>query len=161
MKIIITKGIPASGKSTWAKQKVKEGKGKWKRITKDYLRYMLDETQFSQAREEFIKKARDLLLEAILSEGCNCIIDDTNLHPKHETRIREIAKEYNAEVEVKWFPIHIEDALRRNKRREGRVPDDVIYTMYKNYVKAGGPVAIVREEDPTPIYNKNLPMHIY
>jgi len=156
MKVIITKGIPASGKSTWSKQKVKESKGKWKRITKDYLRYMLDETQFSKEREQFIQKARDSLLETILREGYNAIVDDTNFHPKHEKRIREIAQKYGAEVEVKWFPIHLDDALRRNERREARVPPKVIHKMYKDYQEAGGPAVIIRDVDEQPSFREGL-----
>ena len=37
-KVILLKGLPASGKSTWAKAVVEQGKGQYKRINKDDLR---------------------------------------------------------------------------------------------------------------------------
>ena len=41
-KVIYLKGLPASGKSTWAKQYVQEYGGVFKRVNKDDLRAMID-----------------------------------------------------------------------------------------------------------------------
>ena len=41
-KVILTRGLPGSGKSTWAKQMLDEKPGHYKRINKDDLRAMLD-----------------------------------------------------------------------------------------------------------------------
>ena len=76
MKVIITKGIPASGKSTWAKEKVKNGQGKWKHINKDALRLMIDFEQYSELRESFINTIYYVLLDTILANGYNVIMDD-------------------------------------------------------------------------------------
>lgn len=158
MKIIITKGIPASGKSTWALEKLKTGQGKWKHINKDTLRLMLDGVQWSKEKEKFVEHACDVLLMEALAQGFNVIIDDTNLHPKHEAKIREIATHYcDTEVEVKWFPITLKEAHRRNKRREARVPDAVIERMHQQYIDAGGPDCTETFTDPTPVYNPDLP----
>ena len=40
-KIYVTKGLPASGKTTWANEKVSTGEGKIININKDDLRSML------------------------------------------------------------------------------------------------------------------------
>lgn len=37
IKVIMTKGLPASGKSTWAKQLIEENPNVYKRINKDDL----------------------------------------------------------------------------------------------------------------------------
>jgi len=52
MKVLILKGLPASGKSTYAKELV--AKGNWKRINKDDLRAMLDCSKWSKANEKFV-----------------------------------------------------------------------------------------------------------
>jgi len=41
-KVIILKGLPASGKTTWAKKFVQENGGLYKRISKDDLRAMAE-----------------------------------------------------------------------------------------------------------------------
>ena len=48
--LIITKGLPASGKSTWARQKVKESNGTLKRINKDDIRAMVEDSKWSPER---------------------------------------------------------------------------------------------------------------
>src|SRR5207244_6998414 len=40
---------------------------------------------------------RDKRIKAALKAGFNVIVDDTNLNPKHEKRLREIARHFGAE----------------------------------------------------------------
>lgn len=40
-RVIILKGLPGSGKSTWAKEQLEKYPGRYKRICKDDLRAML------------------------------------------------------------------------------------------------------------------------
>lgn len=49
-KVIVLKGLPASGKSTWAKNLVLKD-STYKRINKDDLRAMLDASKFSKENE--------------------------------------------------------------------------------------------------------------
>jgi hypothetical protein len=68
-------------------------------------------------------------------------VDDTNLHPKHEVRIREIVTEYNktfqdnVEVEVKWFEISVEEAIRRDLNRPVSVGEKVIRQQYEQFLR--------------------------
>ena len=48
-KLLILKGLPASGKSTYAKELVSKG---WKRVNKDDLRSMIDGGKWSKKNEE-------------------------------------------------------------------------------------------------------------
>lgn len=54
------KGLPASGKSTWARQKAELG---YKRISKDDLRQMVDNSIYSEDREKQIKEIRNNLIK--------------------------------------------------------------------------------------------------
>jgi predicted kinase len=151
-KVTITKGLPASGKSTWAKKKVRESQGKTKRINKDDLRAMLDNSKFSKKSEKFIEQARNILMGEALSLGYNVIIDDTNLNPRQIKDIKTYIDIYkldsnninnnNIEIIIKDFTgeVTLEECLRRNALREGlaRVPDDVIHRMYNKWLKDGG-----------------------
>jgi predicted kinase len=139
-KVIILKGLPASGKSTYAKDLVDRNAGKYKRVNKDDLRAMLDNSYWSKGNEKFVLKARDWLIVEALNDGKNVLVDDTNLHPKHEIKIRELVKEYNQKnssnvgVEVKFFEIDLEEAIKRDLKRFSSVGEKVIREMYYDFI---------------------------
>ena len=56
--LLILRGIPCSGKSTYAKEIVRNGKGQWKRINRDDLRAMVD-NKWTPEKEKFIIEARN------------------------------------------------------------------------------------------------------
>ena len=58
--LYMTKGLPASGKSTWAKERVSID-GNTKRINKDDLRLMLDNGEWSKNNEKFVLEVRDTI----------------------------------------------------------------------------------------------------
>jgi predicted kinase len=91
-RVTLLRGLPACGKTTWAKEQLKACPGRYKRISKDDLRAMLDNGTWSKHNEQFILKARNSLILAALQDGYHVLIDDTNLHPKHEDAIRELVK---------------------------------------------------------------------
>jgi tRNA uridine 5-carbamoylmethylation protein Kti12 len=90
-KIILTRGLPASGKSTWSLEYVKNSNGRAKRVNKDLLREMIDAGIWSKMNEQMILAARDSLVNCFLSSGVETIIvDDTNFEQKHFDKMREI-----------------------------------------------------------------------
>jgi len=130
MKIIILKGLPASGKTTWAK----EQKG-YKRINKDDLRAMIDNGRWSRGNEKLILRVRDEIIKECLTNEKSVIIDDTNFAEKHIERIKQIAFAYNAEVEIKDFDVNVNECIRRDKERKNPVGQKVIQDMYYKYIK--------------------------
>lgn len=140
-KIIILKGLPASGKSSFAKQLIKENPGAYKRVNKDDLRAMLDNSYHSKGNEKFVLKVRDFIIVEALRDGKHVIVDDTNLAKKHETRIRQLADIYKKEtgqqiqVEVKFFEISVEECIRRDLKRQNSVGERVIKKMYKQFLQ--------------------------
>lgn len=132
--IVLLKGLPASGKTTWAKQQLKENPGKYKRINKDELRVMFDDGKWSKHNEKFVLMMRDMLIMNALECSWSVIVDDTNLHPKHEERIRDIAVSLNAKVIVKEFNIDIDEAVKRDLKRPNSVGEHVIRGMYDRYI---------------------------
>jgi len=158
-KIIICKGLPASGKSTFAKQMVKEKKGSYKRINKDDLRAMLDVSEHSKSNEKFVLKTRNWLITESLRCGKHVIIDDTNLAEKHEKDIRKLASDYREEtgqdikVEVKFFDVSVEECIERDLKRTNSVGEKVIRRMYKEHL-------MVKEEVPVKEQDETLPKAI-
>lgn len=137
MKLIMYKGLPASGKSTHAREEVLKSHGVIKRVNKDELRMLVDAGKWSSENEKTILKIRDIIVTTLLSEKFSVIVDDTNLHPKHEINLRKIAQEYGADFKIKDFTnISLEECLDRDyKRSVGKVGKKVILKMYNQYLK--------------------------
>lgn len=131
--VIILKGLPGSGKSTWAREQLLASKGRIKRINKDDLRAMLDAGEWSATNERFVVQARDTLLMAALTAGYDVIIDDTNLDPFHERRIRQLTGS-RADVSVRFFDIPIEECIRRDALRPFPVGETVIREMARQWL---------------------------
>lgn len=143
-KIIMTKGLPASGKTTWAKLEVAKSKGKIKRVNKDDLRAMVDAGTYSKDRENHILEIRDELITKWLGDGKDVIVDDTNLNPIHEQALRLIAEELGAEFEVKDFTdVDVDECIERDLKRPNTVGKKVILEMYNRFFKKPK-----QEEDP-------------
>jgi predicted kinase len=132
-KIYITKGLPASGKTTWAKNMV-ENSSDTVRLNKDDIRRMLGGT-FTNGKENAVLEMRDFAIGTLLSKNYNVIVDDTNLHPKHEATIREKFGD-KADIEiVSFLDVPLEECLKRDRVRPERVSESVIMDMYRKYIK--------------------------
>lgn len=151
-KLIMTKGLPASGKSTWAKEVLAKEPGKWKRVNKDDLRAMLDNGKWSKRNEKFVLEMRDTIVTMALLQGYSVIVDDTNLAPKHEEVLRGIVVQHNAvvhshsqsslvEFEIKDFTsVSLEECIRRDQKRPNYVGEKVIKQMYDQFLRPTPPV---------------------
>lgn len=159
-KLIMTKGLPGSGKSYWAKEQVKQGNGQIIRLNKDSLRDMLHGDLFSHQREGFTLAIRDLAVREALLRSLTVIVDDTNLAPKHESTLRGLAARGGADFEVKDFTcVPVQVCLERDADRAvGRVGRKVILDMYEKYLYKkpvppahipGAPSAIICDLDGT------------
>lgn len=138
LEIFITYGIPASGKDTWALEQMRKYPNKYKRITKDLLREMIDGTSHSFENEKFILNIRDKIVEKALRDGKSVIISDTNFPfgGKHFQRICEIAQLVgDVQVIEKFFDVDVKECIKRNSLRDRKVPEDVIHNMFNKHVK--------------------------
>ncbi len=133
--LFMTVGLPASGKSTWAKAKMAEHPGAYKRVNKDSLREMVDDGKWSQKNETFILGARDYIVAAALNAGKHVIVDDTNLAPKHQDRLRQLAKQHGAAFEVVDFThVGVEECIERDRKRPNYVGEKVIRSMWNQFL---------------------------
>lgn len=135
-KLIMLRGLPGSGKSTWAKRMIAEHQH-FIRVNKDEIRTELGlDGTWSPAQEPKVVEVRDNRIEYALSRGISVISDDTNFGKKHEPRLRELAKKYNAEFEIKEFNTPVETCILRDSERSGkaRVGEDVIWGMAEQHL---------------------------
>lgn len=129
-KLLMLKGLPASGKSTYAKEL--ESKG-WARVNKDDIRkeFFPDYT-FKDEKEVVYMEDAEIIAE--LREGNNVVVDDTNFAPKHQQRLEKIAKEEDADFEVLFIDTPLEECIKRNRKRASNVPMEAILNMYRKYI---------------------------
>lgn len=137
------RGLPASGKTTYAKELVAQG---YKRVNKDDLRAMIDNSKWSRDKEKIIFDIEKNLVFRFLRDGFNVVVDDTNF--AHEAEWDMIAKTCESTFEIKDFNTPVHECVRRNLLRGETVPTDAIWKMYRQYVQPN----IKR-----PGYNKDLP----
>lgn len=130
-KLLMLQGLPASGKSTYAKEL--EATGKWVRVNKDDIRKEFF-PDYTFKNEKDVVYIEDSEIIAELRDGNSVVVDDTNFNPKHEARLRKIAREEGAEFHVKVIDTPFEECIKRNKKRPNSVPLEVIMDMYRKYI---------------------------
>lgn len=133
-KIIMLKGLPASGKSTWAKEKINENSN-YIRINKDDIRESIT-GKWTSKKEKIVISIRNSLIKTGISLGKNVIIDDTNLNPKHEQSLKTLAQELGVEFEINdsFLKVPVEECVERDIKRDKSVGYKVIYKMYYDYL---------------------------
>lgn len=138
LKVLILRGMPASGKTTYAKSLEQKG---WVRVEKDDIR--LDGTLYKDGAynhkrgdEAIVLKERNRLIRTALDQHNNVVSSDTNLNPKHVASISAIGREYGATIETKDFlDVPIAELIQRDKDRENTVGEKVIRGMFHEFVK--------------------------
>lgn len=125
--IFITKGLPGSGKTTWARDFSKVIRNV-DIVSKDDIR------KKGVHSESKVIEERDRMIEESLKKGHSVIVADTNLNPTHEEHIRRKFSE-QADIHIKNFDTSVEECIRRDSCRKASVGVRVIRSMYKKYLK--------------------------
>lgn len=135
-RIIMTRGIPASGKDFWAKQEMDKHPGVYVRSNKDLLRECLHFGQWTRHNEKITVSVRDAIVVAALQDGKSVIVSDTGFAESHATRLRELAKQHGAEFEIKDFTdVPLENCIERDRKRDKPVGEKVIRGMFDQYLR--------------------------
>lgn len=133
-KVIICMGLPGSGKSTWSKDFC-EKNPTYVRVCRDDLRHMRGRYILPR-QEKLITEFEHSCIHEALWSGLNVVVDATNLKEEYRNSIILIAKEFNAEVEIKSFmEVSLYDCIKRDLKRPNSVGEKVIVAFYDKYIR--------------------------
>ncbi len=131
-KLIILRGLPASGKSTWIKER------DWEKyvLCADTLRLMFREPNptITQEYNSTVWKMLFNILEERMGNGSFTIVDATHPTWKSIKPYLELCEKNQYLMEIVDFSkVPLEDCLKRNSERENYkfVPEDIIKDMHQ------------------------------
>ena len=150
-KLILTRGIQGSGKSTWARQWVEEDPENRVRINNDDIRNMLG-VYWVTSREALVSKIKKGIAIDAMIQGYDIVVDNMNLNPKevkfwqdlintHNSYVNDpqairpsdTLNQYEYEIEFKDFFIPLEECIRRDAMRPNPIGEKVIRETWKRY----------------------------
>lgn len=147
-KMYILIGLPASGKSTKAKELV--GQGNTVRINKDLIREMLHFNKFNGFNEEKTRGVARALASQFLKSGTSVVIDDTNLNPGTLQSWVDLAKECDAKIQYERIDTPVDVCVERDRVREKKVGEHVIKKMALQHLGyLSGEAVIISDLDGT------------
>ena len=147
-KIILTRGIQGSGKTTFAKQWVLEDPEHRVRFNNDDIRNMLGK-YWVPSREGVVSALKKEFLYSSMNYGYDIVVDNMNLNPKEGKYFQDLVDSWNNpkgiiptvvraiyEVEFKDFKTPLDVCIERDSKRENPIGAGVItstYNRYKNF----------------------------
>jgi predicted kinase len=138
--LVITRGLPASGKTTWSCQEALNAEpGTVARVSRDEIGRMLHVVRAHHGpTENQITVVERTTIEQLLRAGVPTVIADScNLRAKYAKALAEIGWRCGAEVRVEDFTdVSLDRCLLRDRARpdDARVGDDVIRGMHTRYL---------------------------
>ena len=140
--LYLTRGIPGSGKSTFAKEWVNE-KPNRVRINNDELRLELfnkrvsPEMEFSKEEESLLKQKRRSIIVDSIEKGFDVIVDNVNISNHLIRGYIELSKQLKCEIAVIDFSkVPLELCLERNESRgESKVRREDIIRLHETMTR--------------------------
>lgn len=135
MKVKFLKGLPGSGKTTFAKKFV-EKNADWVRVSRDDLRNMRGKYWLPK-QEKLISAWEQENIASALEYKYNVVVDATNFNKKYVEEIKDLCKmvDSNVEFETKFFDVSLEKCIKRDLERPNSVGEKVIRNFYKKYIE--------------------------
>ncbi|HXE90729.1 MAG TPA: AAA family ATPase [Terriglobales bacterium] len=122
--VVLTIGLPGSGKTTWYKRRGVTP------LSSDMLRNILFDDITEQRYQGLVfSTLRSLLRARLIAKMPWNYVDATNLSPGERKQWIKMAKGLGYEVQAVFFDVPLEVCLERNKRRERVVPEDIMRRM--------------------------------
>lgn len=131
----ITRGLPGSGKTTWARQQEH-----LLRVNRDDFRAMLlpQWPHGDYDKEVLLTTLQRGVIRDLLFRDKDVVCDDTNLNPRVFAELCSLAHTYDARVEVMDMRhVSLSVCLTRDALRESPVGVEVIERMYDRYIHQG------------------------
>jgi tRNA uridine 5-carbamoylmethylation protein Kti12 len=137
--LIICKGLPASGKSTFSKAWVEQDSKNRIRVCRDDIRRMLG-PYWIPTREDLVTTIEREIIEDALIQEYSVIVDATNFRCDGIKNIALDLNLANFDIEIKYEDftnVSLEECIKRDSLRIGEecVGKDVIINMYNKYLR--------------------------
>lgn len=128
MNAIITIGIPASGKSTWAKTQTD-----FKEVNLDDCRKAICGDESNQEVTVEALALRSQMLEQLMANKEQIIVSDTNVVPEYRQALIRLFQASNYKVTLVAFDTPYEVCVKRNTQRDRVVPTFVMERMQQSF----------------------------
>lgn len=139
-KLLVLRGLPASGKSTYARELMASlPKGFAVRVNNDDLSSMLYGVSYQKTAEsgKLLFNVRESIIREAFKRGTNLVIvDNTNLSANAVAVLKQLAVECRAvfEVDESFLEVPLSECIRRNALRENPIPESVIIQMAESFI---------------------------
>lgn len=136
--VVLTVGLPGSGKSYWTQGQVDINPDAWRVVSKDDIR---ERHGLPFGTDE--ANVMHLSLQAVaiyVAHGFDVVYDGVNLAPKTRRRVIETALDAGATYRFKVFTdVPLATCLERNRLRMGaaRLPDSAIVKLHHDCIQSG------------------------
>ena len=125
--VVVLRGLPASGKTTFAER--------WMAEKKRGLRVSRDDIRSMHSTESRVIAIRNQLIANAVRQGMDVIVDETNLREESVKEIKMLVNGHaNTEV-VSFLHVEPEECIRRDALRSNPVGKKAIWSMYFKYIK--------------------------
>lgn len=152
--LVVTRGLPGSGKSTYAKQWVAADPANRARVNRDCLRDLHWPGCYERGpvHEGAVTLTQHATVAALLGGGWQVIVDDMNLDPDIMDACRLLAHDAGVRLEVvDLTAVPVAECVARDLRRPVRVPggpvdgarvgEQVIRGLAERWLGVGGMVS--------------------
>ena len=129
-KVIFTRGIQGSGKSTFAKKWVNEDPQHRIRINWDDMRNMFG-PYWVPERESLLSAASGSILKHALDKGFDVVIDNMNLSERSKSPFMQVIDESKVTIEYVDFKTPLEECIERDSKRENPIGEKIIRSTYE------------------------------
>lgn len=138
-RLIVLRGLPGSGKSTWAEE------SGYRVVSRDKIRESVGigvgegaKSALTWEEEQVVDVIEECLVRELLGLDAVVVVDATHLRRKYCVRWMKFAREEGVDIEFKKFEENVDVCVKRDKSRgEKRVGEEVIRDMAHRYLERG------------------------
>jgi len=154
---IITVGLPASGKTSYA-----ESLPAFLNINRDEIRVEVTGKRDDHSQERVVQQYAHEQIAKAAREGKGIIISDTNLNRLHRKQLVKHLQEMGYDVEAHLFNVGPKTCVERNSSRSHPVPANTIYSMAKalqehppSYDEGYTQMVMLEQEGAMPLFSRS------